>query len=285
VFGNVSGAAGLVFTPNEEYAISLSVSHSERAPTYQELFANGPHVATNAFEIGDPDLQVEQALGVDFSLRKRIGFVTGAVSAYVNQFDNFIGQFATGGFGSLEGEILPAYAYRATEARFVGGEWETTFHLLTEVSEPGAGSADARGMDAFRSLLSGQEVARPRLDLELKADYVRATDLTSGMPLPRISPFHARAALDYQLGDFGARLESIFAGEQDRVAANELPTDGYALVNASVSRTFWTGATSTALYVKGVNLTNEEAREHTSFLKDLAPLPGRGIVVGARISF
>jgi iron complex outermembrane receptor protein len=92
-------------------------------------------------------------------------------------------------------------------------------------------------------------------------------------------------ALDYRLADFGARVEGIFAGEQERVADNELPTDGYFMLNAVLSRRFLADGIPTDLYVKGVNLTNEEAREHTSFLKDIAPLPGRGIVVGAKVTF
>jgi hypothetical protein len=189
-------------------------------------------------------------------------------------------------------EELPVVAYRATDASFratdasfIGGEWETTFHFLNEVTDPKPVVADREGWQAFGALLSGQDQARAMLDLELKADYVRATDLVSGLPLPRISPFHASVALEYQLGDFGARVETIFAAAQDRVAANELPTDSYNLINASLSRTIWQGRTSTDLYIKGVNLTNQEAREHTSFLKDIVPLPGRGIVVGAKVQF
>jgi len=284
IFGNVSGSAGLVFTPNDDYAHTLAVSHSERAPTYQELYANGPHIATNAFEIGDAELPVEQALGFDLSVRKRTGFVTGAISGFLNQFDGFVGQFPTGEVALLDDEELPIYAYRSTEARFYGGEVEATFHLLEPVENPDPVVADARNWTWPGQLLSGQALPSA-LDLELKADVVRATDQATGTALPRISPFHASAALDYHLGDFGARVEGIFAGEQDRVAENEIPTDGYFMLNAALSQTILTGGVATNIYLKGVNLTDEEAREHTSFLKDIAPLAGRGVVVGAKITF
>lgn len=283
-FDDVSGSLGVVFTPNDDYAIALSAAYSERAPTYQELFANGPHVATGAYEIGDASLPVEEALGIDLSLRKRTGFVTGAVTAFYNRFNNFIGQFPTGEQRLLEDESLPIYEYRSTDAEFFGGELEATFHLLQPVTAPApvvAGSKNPKQPVVSSAPVGAQNV----LDLELKADYVRARDTISGDPLPRISPFHASAALDFHRGDFGARLEGIYAGRQNRVARNELPTDSYVMLNASLSYTIHTGGVSTDIYVKGVNLTNEEAREHTSFLKDIAPLAGRGVVVGMKVNF
>jgi len=284
IFGNVSGSAGLVFTPNDDYAYTLSVSHSERAPTYQELYANGPHIATNAFEIGDPDLPVEQALGFDLSLRKRTGFVTGAVSGFLNNFNGFVGQFPTGEMALLDEDELPVYAHRSTEAQFYGGEVEATFHLLEPVENPAPVVADARNWTWPGQLLSGQQLPSA-LDLELKADFVRATDQATGSGVAADLPVSRQRRAGLSLGDFGARVEGIFAGEQDRVSNNELPTDSYFMLNAVLSQTIVTGGLATNVYVKGVNLTDEEAREHTSFLKDIAPLAGRGVVVGAKVTF
>lgn len=282
-FDDVSGSLGVVFTPNDDYAVSLNAAFSERAPTYQELYANGPHVATGAFEIGDASLPVEQSLGLDLSLHKRTGFVTGSATVFYNRFNHFIGQFPTGETRPLDSEELPVYAYRSTDAEFFGAELETTFHLLKPVTKPAPVNADAKNPKA--PVAAVEPGSQNQLDLELKADYVHARDTVTGDPLPRISPLHLSAALDYHRGDFGARIEGIYAGHQDRVANNELPTDAYFLLNAGVSYTLHTGRVSTDLYVKGVNLTNEEAREHTSFLKDIAPLAGRGIVVGMKIEF
>ncbi len=260
-FDALSGSFGVVYTPNEDYVVALSSSWTERAPTYQELYAGGPHVATGAFEQGDDGLSTEKSLGFDLSLRKRTGRVTGAVTVFYNRFNDFIGLFPTGGIE----DGLPVYAYQGTDAEFFGAEVEATFHLLGPV-------------------VAG-EVAEDHLDLELRADYVQANDRETGDPLPRISPFHASAALDYQRGPFGARLESVFSAHQAETADNELPTDSYVMFNAAVSYTLKSGAVTTDFYVKGVNLTNEEAREHTSFLKDIAPLSGRGVVAGVKVNF
>lgn len=260
-FDALSGSLGIVYTPNEDYVMALSTSWSERAPTYQELYAGGPHVATGAFEIGDDSLSTEESFGLDLSLRKTTGRVTGAVTAFYNHFDGFIGLFPT---GEIEDD-LPVYGYRGTDAEFFGAEIEAVIHLLEPV-------------------VAGQ-VETDYLNVELRADYVQANETSSGDPLPRISPFHASAALDYRKGPFGARLEGNFSAHQSETADDELPTDSYVMFNAALSYTLVSGPVTTDFYLKGVNLTNEEAREHSSFLKDVAPLSGRGVVAGVKMSF
>lgn len=280
-FDNVSGSLGVVWTPIDDYTIALSGSYSERAPTYQELFANGPHVATNAFEIGNPDLGVEKALGVDLTFRKKAGRVTGALSLFYTRFSDFIGEFATGDEVAGEEDVLPVYAFRGTDAEFWGGELETTIHLLAPV-EGAAGPGGKSGKDLVET---SQPVDPHTLDLILKADYVHARDTISGDPLPRIPPFHGSVALAYGKGRFGARIEGQYAARQNRTSEFELATDSYFLLNASVNYRLGTGPVQWDAYVRGTNLTNEEARLHTSFLKDIAPLAGAGVTVGLKASF
>lgn len=283
-FNNVSSSAGVVFTPNDDYAYTASVSQAKRAPTYQELYANGPHIATQAYEIGDADMPVEQAIGLDLSLRKRTGFVTGSITGFVNHFNDYTGLFPTGATKLIHGEQIPVHAYRSTEALFYGAEAEATIHLIKPVTTPEPVVADENNWGEGNQPRNSNKPSTA-LDLELKADHVIATDQFSGHSLPRISPFHASAALEYKLNDFSARLEGIFAAKQTQVADHELPTDAYGMINASISKTISAGGFATKFYIKGVNLTNVEAREHTSFLKDSAPLAGRGVVVGAAVEF
>ena len=259
-FNAFSTAAGIVYIPVEDYAIALSFAYTQRPPTYVELFADGPHVATGTFEVGDPDLGTEDSLSVDLSLRKKSGRVTGSISGFYYRFDDFISLQPTGQLDPVDS--LPVYDYRPIGATFYGGEIETTFHLLEAV-------------------VTGDQ----RLDLILGADYVHAEDRSTGEPAPRIPPFRTRAALEYEQGPFDARLEGLYAASQDRHADYELPTDGYFLVNASISYDLQLGGVATTIYLKGSNLTNEEARQSTSFLKDIAPMPGRGVVLGLRAEF
>ena len=277
-FNAFSGSAGIAYTPTNDYLIALSLSYTQRPPTYIELFANGPHVATNAFEIGDPNLDLEESFGVDLSFRKKLGRMTGALSLFYTHFDNFIKVQPTG-------EIiddLPVFVFTATDADFVGGEVSLDFHLI----EPYAAEEPASGKDG-KSVATPGRLANPHsLHLETKADYVYAQDLDTDRSLPRITPFRTSAALIYEWKDrFSARLEGQYVHDQNRTAEFELPTDGYFLLSASATYRLKAGPIDFDLYVKGTNLTNEEARLHTSFLKDIAPLAGRGVLVGVRTTF
>ncbi len=264
-FDNLSGSAGFVYLPNEEYSAAFTMTYAERAPTYQELFANGDHVATGSFEVGDFNLGTENSVSFDVNLRKRTGWVTGGLSAYHSRYSGFIGLFPTGALGPAP-DNNPVFAYRAVDAQFVGAELETTFHLLHPVTaEP--------------------ETHDTNLHLEFKADVVRARDASTGQSLPRIPPFHLSSSLVLERGAFGARLEGIYAAPQDRVAANEVGTDSYFLLNLSLTYRVVQGPSTMDFYVKGTNLTNEDAREHTSILKERLPLPGRGIVAGVKLTF
>jgi iron complex outermembrane receptor protein len=275
-FNGFSTSGGIVYQPVEDYAVALSVAYTQRPPTYVELFADGPHVATGTFEIGDTELDTEDSLSLDLSVRKRAGRVTGSVSGFYYRFNDFISAQPTGGVDPVDG--LPIYAYQPIPANFWGGEAETTFHLLEPVTAPAV--ADAKG-----GVLAPPAVSAKRLDLILRADYVNAENRDTGEPIPRIPPFRTSLALDYGNGPFSARVEGQYAAAQHRHADYELPTEGYFLVNAGVSYDVKLGDVQTTLYVKGSNLTNEEARQSTSFLKDIAPVAGRGVVAGITAEF
>ena len=116
------------------------------------------------------------------------------------------------------------------------------------------------------------------------ADYINA-ELSDGGYLPRIPPMRIGGQLNYQSASYGAELSVTRYFEQDNVAESETVTDGYTIVDAQFNYYLEGIGNDLVLFVKGQNLTDEEARVHASFLKDVAPLPGRGVSVGIRGSF
>jgi len=100
---------------------------------------------------------------------------------------------------------------------------------------------------------------------------------------------HTPSAYTWQATTPGEALfvlsENYYPGWRASVAGNETPSDGYSLVSAYVSRHFSLGHTQLEVFLRGSNLTNAEARPHTSFVKDLAPLAGRAAVAGVRLAF
>lgn len=252
-----SVAFGASYEIDDAYTLAASYAYTQRPPLAQELFANGPHVATDAFEIGDADLEVEESLGFDLTLRKDTGFVTGSVSGFYLYFDDFITLQATGENDPVDD--LPIFQYVNMPATFLGGEAELTLHLL--------------------------ETNERSLHLELRADYVRARDRETGDPLPRIPPLRVGAELAYHAGPLHASAGVLHAAGQSRTADFEFSTDAYTLLDARVSYELPVRATKVVFFLVGSNLANQTARNSASFLKEVAPLPGRGVRGGVRLSF
>jgi iron complex outermembrane recepter protein len=253
-FDAVSGSLGAIFRPRDGWSVALSLSRAARVPTATELYAEGPHAATAQFEIGDPDLDNETSLGADLSIRGSVGIVRGELNLFSTRFDGFIYDSPTEEFE----DDLPVYQFVQRDARFRGAEIVTHTPLWHSATR--------------------------HLELEAGADYVRAT-LDEGGNLPRIPPFRMSVGLRYQGGPWSARAEARRVDDQDRVAVNELPTDGYTLINAQLGYRFFIGSMIHDIQLRGANLTNELARNHVSPLKERAPLPGRDIALAYRLSF
>jgi iron complex outermembrane receptor protein len=149
---------------------------------------------------------------------------------------------------------------------------------------------EAKDAKSVRNVITKNENSETQknpndLFLRLQADYVHATDLDTGEPLPRITPLRYTVSLNYESEKWNASIEGQRVDAQDRVAPFETSTPGYTFLNASVGYKFRTGPTFNYVYVRGTNLTNEEARDHLSFLKEVLPLAGRGVAVGFRTTF
>ncbi|HZV99845.1 MAG TPA: TonB-dependent receptor [Methylophilaceae bacterium] len=270
-----SFATGALYTLNSNWSLASNLSHNERAPSYFELLANGPHLATGQFEVGNDNLSKERSNGIDGQVRWKSGNHSFSVGAYYTRFSNFISLANTGNSRGIDGELNPIDADGDGVADGSGAEIlpEATFMAVPAIFKGIESEGKFRVYDSYGTL-----------DLNLRGDYVRATNRDTGDPLPRISPLRLGFGLDYKLNRFGSRLDVLHAFKQDRTAANELATDGYTLVNAMVTYRFQTKFHLEA-YAKANNLLNQEIREHTSFLKDIAPLGGRALLLGLRGEF
>lgn len=251
-FTNVSGSLAAFVRPSTQTFLGLSLSRTARAPSEVELFAQGPHAATGAFELGDPDLDSESVWTLEGTAHYASGPFSADLHLYAAQYDGFIDLRATG----AEDDGLPVFAYVQTDADFRGLEAEAAYDLW----------ADGDRMLTFKGT----------------ADWVRAD--TGLGPAARIPPWSATAGLDWTSTAFDAGIEVRKVGEQDRTAAFERPTDGYVTVGLNAAwRPF--ADRNVTLFAAASNLTDTEAREHASFQKDIAPLPGRNIRMGVTYRF
>ncbi|MES2289915.1 MAG: TonB-dependent receptor [Pseudomonadota bacterium] len=249
-----SGSVGASYTVADGLSLGLSLSHTERAPAAEELFADGPHAGTQAFEVGNPNFRKEMSNGVEATFRGHGAGWNFSVAAYHNWFDNFIYETPT---GAVQGD-LPVYQFNQASARF----W---------------------GMEAEASAKLG-EFAGLAVSIDGLADYTNATVQSVG-PVPRIPPLRLLGGIEAKHGDLNGRVEVEWNDKQTRIAAFETPTDGFTIVNASLGFHPFGEDNPTSLLLSANNIFDVDARRHASFLKDYAPLAGRDLRATVRVSF
>lgn len=253
-FDAFSGSLGASYNFAGNWRLGVNVSRTERAPAAEELFANGPHGGTEAFEVGNPNFKTERAWSLEAILRGSGPGYSFEASAFHSWFSNFIYQDLT---GAIE-DGLPVFAFRQAGARYYGFEAQGTLTL----ARFGEGSVEA---DAL-------------------ADYVHATIDGVG-PAPRIPPLRVLGGLTWKSPKFDLRGEVEHVTAQNRISPFETATPGYTMVNAEVNVRPWGKERPLSFALSANNLFDVDARRHASVLKDYAPLAGRDIRLTARVDF
>jgi iron complex outermembrane receptor protein len=253
-FTSLAGSIGGSVAVASSTRAGINLSYSERAPSTDELFANGPHAGTQAFEIGNPDFGKEKSLSIEATLRRTAGPLTFGLNLYHTRFTDFIYLQPT---GEVEDD-LPVYLYSQADARFTGFEIEGRARLGT---------------------FGGVELAA-----DAQADYVRATVKGFG-PAPQIPPLRLLGGVDARAGAVDGRLEVEHSFAQNRNAPIETDTAAFTLVNASVNWRPLQERPQLTLGLQANNIFDVEARRHTSLLKDYAPIAGRDLRLTARLAF
>lgn len=255
-FDNWSASAATFFRPARGLFVGLSLAHNERAPSEVELFADGVHVATGVYEAGDVTLDREKVTTLEATLHYDGDRFGGDLHVYGSRYDGFIDQRPTGAEVDADGELFPVFQYVQTDADLIGFEAEASYALWR---------------DGDRAL-----------SVEGAADFVKAdTDLG---PAARIPPFSVTGRLVFTSPRYDLSAEVRHVGEQDELAEFELPTNSHTLLNLAGA---WRPLAdrNVTVFAEARNLTDEEAREHVSFLKDIAPLPGRNFRLGVAYRF
>ena len=250
-FTAMSGSFGLHTNIGTAGAFVVNFSGASRAPALEELYNFGPHVGNLAFEIGNPDLDVERTLGVDVSLRSRHAKAQGELNLFAYNISNFV-------FLDLHEEEIDGLReadFVQADARFIGAE--------------ASGSLDLH----------------PRLHLHGGASYVRAKLTEADTFLPRIPALSARLELDVPIGNFKVGPEFVFTAAQNNVFGSETRTAGSTVVNLGASYLMARGHATHIVALRAYNLTNETYRLHTSFIKDLAAEMGRGVRLTYSVKF
>ncbi len=283
-------AIGTLVNLTPRWQATSNISWNQRAPKDYELYANGPHIATGAYEVGNPLFGIEKSINLEAGLQWKKGANQFNFNAFTNRFNNYIALESTGINRDSDGnggdfigvsdcgdgnsvqsnclaEILPEFSYKPVKARFTGLEIGGTVRLL--------------GVNTTAKT-SG-------LDLELRGDLVHAKNLTTGTYLSRITPARMGASLVWTQGAWTSRVGFDRTAQQNRVPAQQNTTAGYTLWNAAVTYRMKTSRSNVVWFAKLENIGDKLAYSPTSILTQTAlgkaPMPGRGIKLGVQIYF
>ena len=245
---NLSATTTWHFTEDQQF--SVGIAQSQRAPSVEELFANGPHPATGSYLIGDENLNKESSTNIELGYHWHHDNFQFSTNVFYNHIKDFI-------YSKNLNEIiddLTGYQYTQADTTFKGFE--------TEIKIP------------FYQYWN----------LRVFSDLVRAT-LDNGGDLPRITPMRVGTSLDFDLNNWSANLSATHSTKQDRPGDYEDETNSYNRIDARVDYTFQNTGKDYTLFLKATNLTNKEIRNASSYLRDIAPEAGRNVQVGLRVKF
>jgi iron complex outermembrane receptor protein len=263
------------------WQLTTNLSASQRVPKDYELFAHGEHAATGTYEIGQSNLKLEKGTQLDVGGEWKQGAHKFGITGFASQFSNYISLQPTGQgwdagtevFVNPVGVNVPVYRFEGVRARFYGIESTAKIRMVA-------------GQDALLT----SNGAHGAMDLELRADVVRAQDLTHNSPMPRIAPMRAGADAVWSRNAWGGRFGFMHAAAQNRVPDGGVTTAGHTFWNASLNYHTHSGPAHWLLFAKFDNLTNKLAYSSTSVLtqtlrENAPPIAGRSLQVGAQVSF
>lgn len=261
-FTALNGSAGYRYQVLKDHSLSFTYSYTERAPSFQELLSNGPHLATGTFEIGEGALTKEKAHAFELGWKKVSDISKWSFSFYTQKFEDYIALTPNGVDNDMDTpgdttDDLPENEYVQTNSLFYGID-----------------------LDGKQTILQNEKGTWSLLS---RFDYVRGKDTKSNKNLPRISPPRVTAGLEFLKNKWTSDIEAQYVFEQTKTAENESATDRYILTNLGTSYTLIKESSKFELFFRIRNIFDVEARNHVSTLKDIAPMPGRNFILGGQI--
>jgi iron complex outermembrane recepter protein len=265
-FTGLESSISAIYDFGRGFHLGSTIMHSWRAPSLEELYSEGPHLAAYAFEVGNPNLDPERGLGSEIFGRYNHDRATIELAGYYNYFSNYIHSQNTGEMRPPRTDLF-TYQFVGTTATIYGTELSAEYQLVRNLV-----------IDGSISLTIGDRVVTD--------EEKEITGLTeSEQPLPMIPPFRGNFGLRYSFDSFTFGGRARLSAKQDRLGEFETPTDSYSVFDLNVQYRFNWGTTLHTVSLNALNLFNEEYYNHLSKIKDLFPEPGRSVNLLYRVYF
>lgn len=265
-FSALATSASAIYGITNRFFIGSTFMHSFRAPTLEELYSEGPHLAAYSYEIGNPDLNSERGIGLELFLRYRSNRFNAELAGYRNDFQNYLYARDTGE-QSLSDPSLNNYQFVGEEALFYGVEFSGDVQVTNRLTAGGT----------LSYVIAERNVSEEEQAITGYDDDTR--------PLPMIPPLQGSVFLRYSIDDFTATARYKLSDKQTRLGEFETETDGYSLLNASIQYRFSTSGILHTISVNGSNLLDTTYRDHLSRIKEVFPAPGRNLSLLYRVYF
>lgn len=281
-FSTTSLSAGLGWNVSDALHFNFGLDRAQRAPTAEELYSSGLHVATGSHELGDAGLGVETANRAELGLHLHHGAFELQLAGWQARYDDFI--YLANADLAVDG--APLRLWRQGDARLTGFEAKLDWDIVDNRS-------GFWSLGLFADTVRGRLAAPAGTTVAVTVDvphgdhsHVEQAQVAAGGHLPRIAPSRTGVRLRWERDGWRASVGAVRHARQDKVAALEHATPGYTLVDAHLAWHVDTaGGPEWEVFLDAGNLTDREARPHTSFLKDVVPLQGRNIAFGVRMFF
>lgn len=250
----MNASLGHCYDFTKEHTLETSFSYTQRAPNFQELYADGAHIATGVYELGDSNLKKENAYALELTYKIKSAKHLLTASAYSQVIKDYIALNPTDQTDTDSGFTINEY--QQVDALFYGVDVDYRNQLM--------------------------EINKGMLQLVNKFDFVRGKNTDDGKNLPRLSPPRLTVGLEYGKDSWSVDGEVMYVAEQTKTAPNETRTDDYYMTNIGYNYNIVSNITSLNLFARVRNVFDVEARSAVSTLKDIAPLPGRNFIIGAQ---
>lgn len=248
----VTGNAGALYRVSAPIAVVLNVGRGFRAPSAADLFSNGYHEGTRAFERGDPSLGVESSLNVDLAVRAQTAMLNAEVGIFANRIRDYIYLKPVGSLDTL--------LHAQGDALLTGVEMHADYAPLRVL--------------ALRATL----------------DYMRGRNTTLGIPLTLIPPARASFRVQLQPSELGwlrrpyASITWEGTAAQRRLHPGDVGTAGYGLTHAGAGATIMRGSRVATLDVIVRNVFDRRYRNFMSAYKTVADAPGMSLSVRVAVN-
>lgn len=271
-FSALSGSLGALYTVTSGVRLGASASRAFRTPDFNELYSDGPHLAANSYDVGDPELRPETGLGADVFLRITGESLRGEIAGFHNSLKDYIAPASRGRVERGTQGTVPRLQFTNTDAVLSGVEgdveWTVTRSFVAELTVSHVTAHFTESRDSI-PVFDGSDTT-----------FVAA----SRFP-PLIPPLHGSLSLRFERPRFFVGGHVAFADAQRRLGDFETPTAGYAVGGVSAGVRLITGAQLHALTLRVENVTDRVYRNHLSRVKEIAPEAGRSVSLLYRLSF